>query len=387
MPANQKLIKQTDQCVMCGLCLPHCPTYLISQNEGESPRGRISLIKAFAEGSLTASPSLENHLQSCTGCMNCQSACPAKVPYQEIIDQGRELYRGQQRITDRLLHGISLNLLGHSWGHSLLGIASHLKTLAPIRMKIALSRYRPARIKPTASSSQAITLFPGCTGNVFDQETLSCSMTVLKALNINAQVPADVLCCGALAQHSGHTTKAQHQLRKFSDYLHQQENHACISFASGCGQQLGSFASKYNYRHYDIHDYLAEHSHIDKMAFNPLAKKVLVHVPCSQGKVSMDNMLKLLRLIPDIHLLEYNEEMLCCGAGGMQLLTPRKSNLDLLNKKIALVEKSQPDIIVSANIGCTLHLLNGLNYINPDIAKKNIEVIHPVTLLSRQLQP
>ena len=380
MPANQKLIKQTDQCVMCGLCLPHCPTYMISQNEGESPRGRISLIKAYAEGSLMPSESLDNHLQSCTGCMNCQSVCPAKVPYQEIIDQGRALYHGQQHVMDRALQRISLNLLTHAWGHSLLGMIRIFKALAPVNVRAALSRCRPAPIKKDIASAQAVTLFPGCTGNVFDQDTLHSCRTLLDALNIKLCIPARVFCCGALAQHSGLTAQAQQQLKNFSDYLDQQGRTDCITFASGCGQQLELFASQYNYKHFDIHDYLAMHTSLDHIGFNPLRKKVLVHVPCSLEKASVKNMLKLLGLIPEINLLEFDDGLSCCGAGGMQLLTPRKSNQDLLNHKIASIEQSQADIIVSANIGCTLHLLNGLN-----IARKNIEVIHPVTLLSRQL--
>ena len=380
MSAKQKVIRQTDQCVMCGLCLPHCPTYLISQNEGESPRGRISLIKAFAEGNLKASESLDNHLQSCTGCMSCQSVCPAKVPYQEIIDQGRELYRGQQRVTDRLLQGISLNLLIHSWGHSLIGAVSHFKSLAPAKMRTALSRYRPKTIKKTEKNKQAITLFPGCTGDLFDQETLSSCITILNALDINVHVPTSVLCCGALAQHSGKLTKAKQQLKVFSDYIQQRGNYDCITFASGCGQQLELFANKFNFNHYDIHDYLIKHTNLNKMSFTPLAKNVLVHIPCSLSTASIDHMFMMLGLIPNVQLLEFDDRLACCGAGGMQLLTPRKSNQDLLNTKIASIAKAQPDIIVSANIGCTLHLLNGLNH-----SKKNIEVIHPVTLLSRQL--
>ena len=385
MSSNQKLIHQTDQCVMCGLCLPHCPTYLISQNEGESPRGRISLIKAFAEGNLSASSSLENHLQSCTGCMKCQSVCPAKVPYQEIIDHGRELYRGQLRLSDRWLQTLSIRLLTHSWGHALLGLASHLKALAPSAVRTPLTRYRSSTLKHTESSPSKVILFPGCTGNPFDQETLTSIKSILDTLDIATQIPADVFCCGALAQHSGQPMKAQKQLSQFSDYLRQENNNECISFASGCGQQLALFASKYNYRHFDIHDYLAAQQRLDNLTFKPLAKNVLVHMPCSMDKGSIDNMLALLKLIPDIRLLNFEDKLPCCGAGGMQLLTPKQSNRDLLRKKVESMQKSQADFVVSANIGCTLHLLNGLNKYQADTANKQLEVIHPVTLLSRQL--
>ena len=379
MPANQNLIKQTDQCVMCGLCLPHCPTYLVSLNEGESPRGRISLIKAFAEGQLPASEGLENHLQSCTGCMNCQNVCPANVSYQEIIDQGRELYRTQLNLAERLSQTLSIGLLTHSWGHALIGAASHFKYLVPNQFKTALSHYRSSETSQTHNHSRKVTLFTGCTGNVFDQETLDSVCNILNTLDIEAHIPADVFCCGALAQHSGQTDKAQQQLQHFSDYLNSQENNECVSFASGCGQQLALYAEKYDIQHCDIHDYLAKQLKLGEVSFNALPKNVQVHVPCSLSKTSVNNMFRLLRLIPDIRLMNFNDGLPCCGAGGMQLLNPRQSNQALLDRKIDTIQKAQPDVIVSANIGCTLHLLNGLN-------ESSIEVVHPITLLSRQLK-
>ena len=86
---KQEIIQATDECVMCGLCLPHCPTYNTSQIESESPRGRIALVRALYEEQLSADKFLHHHLENCLHCLNCQQACPANVDYEKIIDAGR----------------------------------------------------------------------------------------------------------------------------------------------------------------------------------------------------------------------------------------------------------------------------------------------------------
>ena len=98
MSSQQALIKLADQCVLCGICIPTCPTYQQQRSEAESPRGRISLGKALAEGKLSADPVLQQHLASCSGCLTCQQVCPAKVQYQKILLGGKQLL--SSNITD-----------------------------------------------------------------------------------------------------------------------------------------------------------------------------------------------------------------------------------------------------------------------------------------------
>ena len=80
-----------DQCVMCGLCLPHCPTYALDRHESESPRGRIVLARQFARGALPATAEAVAHLDRCLGCLSCQSVCPSGVRYEAILLQTRAL--------------------------------------------------------------------------------------------------------------------------------------------------------------------------------------------------------------------------------------------------------------------------------------------------------
>ena len=94
---NPQLLNATDRCVMCGMCLPHCPTYQISRDEGESPRGRIALIQGLVNGRLALSPHMEQHLDHCLGCRACEAVCPSGVTYGDIIDGGRAMIHAQHK--------------------------------------------------------------------------------------------------------------------------------------------------------------------------------------------------------------------------------------------------------------------------------------------------
>jgi glycolate oxidase iron-sulfur subunit len=87
-----------------------------------------------------------------------------------------------------------------------------------------------------------------------------------------------------------------------------------------------------------------------------------------------------LEQIPNCNIEFFNDGLNCCGAGGMQLLTPQTVNLQLLERKCAYIQDTMPDVIVSPNIGCSLHLQTGLEQ-----AGLAVEVIHPVTFIYRQL--
>ena len=394
MSTKSKLIKNTEQCVMCGLCLPHCPTYQVSQHEGESPRGRISLIKAYAQGQLNASTAIQTHLQSCTACMKCEQVCPANVPYHSILDAGRSLYRDKLKFTTRNLQAITIYLLTRRWGHRLLSLlrigATRLfrfkwfSQFQAVQLAQALGQQDiPFTHCINHQTEKSVTIFPGCTADVFDRETLYSTIQVVSAVGYQAKLPKNILCCSALAQHSGLLDLANQQRRRTIENLPTENTQELISFASGCGQQLDSEQSEISYRHRDIHAWLNDENRLQKLNIRPLHKIVLVHIPCSMqsNAHNAQAMLNMLQAIPDITLQHFENKFACCGAGGMQLLTPEKSNLALVQAMIDFIQRSAVDIIVSANIGCALQLRKGLLQIGLDI-----EVLHPVALLQRQIE-
>lgn len=393
MQADATLIKKTDQCVMCGLCLPHCPTYRVSQHEAESPRGRISLIKALAQNQLQASPAIQTHLQSCTGCMRCQEVCPANVPYHEIIDVGRSLYQPKLDFSMRCLHYSLVTLLSRTWGHKLfsllqtmargiynLGLFRHNELIQLAQLHTRQKQYTSAA--QLDSSKKNVFIFPGCTAQLLDQETLNNTIKIVNTLGFQAKTPKNLICCSALAQHSGLTELAQQQRHYCKENLYIEQSSEIISFASGCGQQLDENFANSSKCHLDIHAWLNNEDRLQQLILRPLEKRVLVHTPCSMQTNShnVEAMFNVLKTIPDVTIQILANDQGCCGAGGMQLLTPQTSNQALLQYMLKTIQQYSPDIIVTANIGCALQLRKGLQQI-----KLKVEVMHPVTLLARQL--
>ena len=383
MPSTININKTAEQCVMCGLCLPHCPTYQISKHEAESPRGRISLIKAYSEQSLQPSSALETHLQSCTTCLKCENVCPANVSYELLIDQGRMLYRSELSLISRLNQYLSLYSLTTRWGHRFIALAAKFAALLPERLHITQILKCGGNSYPTNTQNthnKTITVLPGCTGNIFDQQTLNSVTNIMDALGYNINTPDEILCCGALTQHSGLPDVASTQIRATKNYLKNTHSNEFISFASGCGRQYDKHLSTQEMQHYDILGWLLNNKKTKHLKLNSLTRHVLIHTPCTVASQNIDLCEQALDLIPNIKYSKFNDGLSCCGAGGAQLLSPQDSNQNLLNAKLNSIKLLQPDIIVSTNIGCAMYLKTGLAKAGLDI-----EVIHPVTLLSRQL--
>ena len=89
--AASRIAELADQCVQCGLCLPVCPTYALDQNEAESPRGRIAIASALARGLAEPTAELREHLDHCLGCLDCETVCPSKVQYGELLIETRAM--------------------------------------------------------------------------------------------------------------------------------------------------------------------------------------------------------------------------------------------------------------------------------------------------------
>lgn len=384
MSSQFDISKAADQCVMCGMCLPHCPTYQVSQHEAESPRGRISLIKAFAEGQLTASDSLETHIQSCTGCLKCQQICPAKVNYQEIIDTGKQIYRSRQSYRSRLVQNIAIQASTSHRGHKLVRFVSRIVKKVPNSGRfIQLLKYvesNPANYSMRNQHTSSVNVFTGCTGSLYDQQTLNSLITLLDTIGIEAKAPKTILCCGALSQHSGLPEKAARNIKNLKDYLGKQSSSILLSIASGCGRQLNEQLPTDSIQHYDALHWLSSQNAFQDIQYTATSQKVLLHTPCTVSTAEQKRSYEILNKIPNIELIEFNDALACCGAGGLQLTSPETSNQRLLKEKINTIQTVKPDVIVSSNVGCALNFKLGL-----DEADLDIEVIHPLTLLARQL--
>lgn len=409
------ILEATDRCVMCGMCLPHCPTYGKSRNEADSPRGRIALIKALHSGELPHGGALVQHLDGCLTCRACEAVCPAAVPYGELIDAARQTLQQQrtkhtdpaQVIVDALVSrrwarqmayrlllayqrfGIQkvmrmsglLRLAGFERAESLL---PKLEPAAPLRTGNRVDRDCPVKDRPK------VALFTGCAAEIFDRATLVACQNLLTRLGHDVEIPPRQTCCGALHQHDGLPGKAQALMKQNVDAFDNSEIDAVISTASGCGAQLAEYpkyidsnsAQRLAKRHKDICQFLAEQDWPRRTAFKPLAAKVAVHTSCSLTHVLKQarHALGLLARIPDIEFIELRDNTGCCGAAGSYMLRQPQMADNLLADIIDDLKSVRPDILVTSNIGCALHIAAGLRR-----AELRIPVVHPVVLLNEQL--
>ena len=399
-----ELIAKTDLCVKCGLCLPHCPTYQKTQNENESPRGRLALIEAWAKKELPGSDKLQSHIDNCLLCRSCEPVCPAQVPYGKVIDDFRNSIQTTKKsslelfLLKTIAHHKKLNHLSQSllktYQSSNFQKAVHFLKLPQLfkldnidrlinskqYSKSLLADYYPSTIKAKGE----VGLFTGCMGALLDQETLQSAIKLLNVAGFNVNIPDNQTCCGALDLHSGDKKTATHLADINQQAFASKEWTAIISIASGCGSQLQEYQNKeFARKTIDISQFLLT-GKISFPTLSPLNSTILLHTPCSLKNImgEQQGALNLIKQIPDIKIKTLPPEIQCCGSAGSYMLQhPEMAELlvdDLIDKVIA--DRQIPEYLVTSNIGCALHISARLRERNIEL-----EVIHPVTLIARQL--
>jgi glycolate oxidase iron-sulfur subunit len=404
------LVTDTDLCVKCGLCLPHCPTYAKTQDENESPRGRLSLIQGWAQGTLAATPELTRHVDNCLLCRSCESVCPAYVPYGRIVDRFRQETAGtgkplsarlktaalRQGLTGSLTASLAKRLMAGKAAGSIRKLAGSMGVFGLDDLALGL---------PDASSSREWTgfypargereiarasLFLGCTVGLLDAETAASAIRLMNRLGVAVRVPEGQTCCGALHWHAGETAGAfermEINLKAFGA-----DGEPIVGFASGCGAMLRDYGEtrpsdeteRFSKRFRDIGQFLAELPWPDDLELKPLSATVSLHSPCS-----LRNVLKadhqtavLLRRIPGLNVVPLPAQIRCCGAAGSYMLEHPEMAGELRDDVLDRVLAASPKFLATSNPGCAMHLRAGLK----QRGRGDIEVLHPVSLLVRQL--
>ncbi|MHB8623239.1 MAG: (Fe-S)-binding protein [Sulfuricaulis sp.] len=403
------------KCVACGLCLPHCPTYGLLQNEAESPRGRLSLMLALAKNNLPLSSKLESHLARCLDCRACEKVCPSNVAYGQALDSVRALIEASRPSSRQPLGGAATLLLwlvekpGRIQALSrilrwyqrtgmqrvlrasrllrLFGLAEFEAELPALLLSPGLASSYPARF----NSRGRIDLFTGCLSQLSEPQTVSAAIRLLTNLGYEVHVPPNQQCCGAIHLHAGQPGKASEFMRK-NMHAFAASADTIVGMASGCTATLGEYekylddaesARKFSRRVVDISQFLVSQTWPAEISFRPLVKRVAVHDPCTLTNVlrQVDKPYALLARIPGIEIVHLPENALCCGAAGTYHLTQTQIAAQLRTPKLAHLKRLAPDILVTSNSGCARFLAAGMRE-----AGLAIEVIHPVVLLERQMQ-
>ncbi len=396
---DNNLAALADQCVMCGLCLPHCPTYRLDRHEAESPRGRIALARYLASGQLPVSAATTAHLDHCLGCLACEAVCPSQVQYEEILIQTRALLKSAQPLQGRLARWLAdpsvlvrLARLGSILraGHWLPRFARWLPGRSLLRRLVQEMPSTPATPNwPTSGPAIAarrgrITLFPGCVAGVFDRDTLEGARRLLAALGHEVVMPGEMVCCGALARHAGQREAAARTTQATRAALQACDAATVLVSASGC---LGSLRDQTmagtGLQVADVLGFLAADKGWNSLRFRPLQQRAALHLPCTQMNVGSGKqpLLQLLTRIPGLELLVLPDQPGCCGAAGSYFIEQAERADRLRAEKLDQVAMQSPDLLLTTNIGCRIFLGNGLRQ-----RDSGVPVLHPLALLARQLE-
>jgi glycolate oxidase iron-sulfur subunit len=393
-----KLSRAADQCVKCGLCLPHCPTYRLRQNEAESPRGRIALIQGLAEGQLADTPQLRAHLASCLQCRACEVACPSLVAFGTLMDNAHALENQSasraSRIAKRLLLDALSSRLG-TRGASLAAVVYRKSGLAHLAERTRLARlpglsayhrlalqlHRAPRIGETPGSAATprgeLELFAGCVARSSQPGALVAARRVLERLGWRVRISRRQVCCGAMHRHNGFPERADQLLQRAAFSA---QGRTLVGIASACVAELGTHPRLEGAR--EICRFLTDLDWPADVRLRPLTERIAVHEPCSHRNQLRDTdaIYRLLRRIPGVDAVALADNAFCCGAAGTYLLQQPVMSQALLTPKLADLKAVKARILVTTNTGCALHLAAGAR--ESGLA---LEVLHPVELIARQL--
>lgn len=367
----------TKDCVHCGFCLPTCPTYTLWHEEMDSPRGRIWLMSAVADGTLALDATVAQHFDRCLGCMACVSACPSGVEYDRLIELTRERVEEQvaRPLDQRALRAIAFAVLPRP---RLMRLALPFARLAPFRAFRELvpkwhEPQAPPRVTPAQGPSLGrVGLLTGCVQSVVFGEVNRATARVLAAHGYEVVTPYGG-CCGALALHAGRRSEGLSSAHRVEEAMRGAGVEAIVTNAAGCGSHLKD--AELGIPVLDVAEALLAGNEPD---LHELPLRVAFQDSChlrhAQRIVAEPR--ALLARIPGLELLEPAEQEICCGSAGIFNLVQPEPARELGDRKARHVAATRPDVYAAANPGCLLQVSAAL--------RRNgtpLPAVHPVELL------
>lgn len=394
-PPSQQII---DTCVHCGFCLPVCPTYALWQEEMDSPRGRIYLIKMAAEGKAAISPGWVQHFDSCLGCMACMPVCPSGVDYGKLIEATRaQIERHHQRsAAEKLFRRVIFSLFtrpdrlrlmrwpllayqksGVQWllrnTGALAVLPKRLRSMESLLPQLPLSSHIPEITPAKGQKRLRVGLLLGCVQREFFPQVNAATIRVLAAEGCEVVAPREQPCCGALLVHAGEEDAALALARRTIDLFERAAVDVIVTNAAGCGSNLKEYghllrddpryaarAEKFAARCRDVSEVLAGLE--PRTLLKPLSIRVAFHDSChlQHAQRVHEQPRSLLARIPELELLEIPEPAICCGSAGIyNLVQPDAANA-LGNRKAQLIAPLAAGVVATSNPGCILQLQSAL---------------------------
>ncbi len=383
-------------CVACGLCLPHCPTYRVTNLEIASPRGRIAAMRAVEQGVVPLDGVFVRAMEECVQCRGCEAACPSGVPFGHLMEGARAALASQpiadarrsplaRRATERVALSWVLTrhrvLLTLTW---LLWAAQHVH-LVPRRLGVPRLRAADLRTPLTAPSGDATAdawLFTGCVMDAWQRGVHRAALEVLGAVGVRASRPGPGGdCCGALHVHSGRRDEARKLARRVIDSM--PGTAPIVVDAAGCGAALRDYghllgteeAAAFAARVRDFSEYAVSQGAAEHLVAT--GERVVVQDPCHLRHVQKAHPAVRDLLGRAYRLAETADDGLCCGAGGAYSVQQPALAQSIRARKAGALREAGADadtVVCSANPGCTFHL-----------AAAGFVVEHPAELAARAL--
>ncbi|HYC51355.1 MAG TPA: heterodisulfide reductase-related iron-sulfur binding cluster [Gemmatimonadaceae bacterium] len=394
-----------DACVHCGFCLQACPTYVVLEDENDSPRGRLLLMRSLLEGSLqTSDESVRQHLDQCLGCRACETACPSGVPYGHLLEATRATLteRHPLPIGARLL----LAVFRISWlmraamaaGRVTrrLGLSRLLARLVPGRYGFALHMLeatlvpvprKPYQARGTGSRG-TVALLEGCVMDGLYADTNAATERTLTVNDYRCVEAPGQRCCGALHAHAGDLDSARALAKENIAAFERSQADFVVSNAAGCGAMLKEYAillaedpawasraANISNRARDATELLAA---AGPAPGGPLNLSVTYDAPCHliHAQRIVAPPLAVLGAIPGLTIVPLRDAEYCCGAAGIYNLLEPETSAAVLRPKLANIAATKASLVATGNPGCLMQIGAGLRTTGSDA-----RVVHPVDLL------
>jgi glycolate oxidase iron-sulfur subunit len=410
------------QCMHCGMCLPTCPTYDATKLERNSPRGRIALMRAIADGRLEATREFGDEMYFCLGCLACMTACPAGVNYAELFEHARaEVERVGVMANEKrsLIRWFTvkwlfmdlrrLQLLGSVMRlYQQLGLQTFLRRsgvlkLLPKRLR-ELEAMTPqiqpkfsaeliAPVTPSRGETKyRVAMLTGCAQDLIFSDVNLDTVEVLARNGCDVITPPEQHCCGSLHAHNGELELARELARRNIDQFPPEQFDAIITNAGGCGSHLKHYshllandtryaarAELWDTKVKDVHEWLAQIGIRSPRVNGAAPLRVTYHESChlAHGQKVTSQPRALLKSIPNVQLTELPESNWCCGSAGIYNLIQPEMAGQLLERKVNHIKSTRAEVVATGNPGCLLQVINGCKQEGVDV-----RVVHPVTLLA-----